>query len=86
MSTSEVLDFIPEVHRRYRNLWIGVNLLGSRPEEIIELIDDLPIGGIWTDNAAIDEQSDLRSTGRDDWNATGPGISEMCHGRPPVLA
>lgn len=58
MSTSEVLDFIPEVRRRYRNLWIGINLLGSGPEEVLELIDDLPIGGIWSDNAAIDEQSD----------------------------
>ena len=55
MSTSQVLEFIPEVHRQHENLWIGVNLLGTDLEEVIGLIADLPIGGIWSDNAGTDE-------------------------------
>ncbi|CAN1210961.1 Adenine phosphoribosyltransferase [Tumidithrix helvetica PCC 7403] len=63
MSSSQVLDFIPEVRRRYDDLWIGVNLLGSDPEEVIGLIARLPVGGIWSDNAEIDEQSDTQPAG-----------------------
>ena len=63
MSTSQVLDFIPEVYRRHESLWIGINLLGSNPEEVIGLIADLPVGGIWSDNASIDEHSDAQPAG-----------------------
>ncbi|HJN13816.1 MAG TPA: hypothetical protein QF564_34410 [Pirellulaceae bacterium] len=74
MSTSQVVDFIPEVHRRHKRLWIGINLLGSNPEEVIRLIVDLPVGGIWSDNAGIDEQSDAQPAGerfREERNKTG---------------
>ena len=57
MSTSQVLAFIPEIHRQYPSLWIGVNLLGTEPEEVIGLVANLPVGGIWSDNAGIDERS-----------------------------
>ncbi|MBF0231451.1 MAG: hypothetical protein HQK65_00235 [Desulfamplus sp.] len=57
MSTYEVLALIPEVHLRYKSLWIGINLLGSAPEEVIGLVADLPVSGIWSDNADIDEKS-----------------------------
>jgi hypothetical protein len=63
MSTAQVLGFIPEVHQRYPDLWIGVNLLGAEPEEVIGLIADLPVGGIWSDNAEIDELSDTQPAG-----------------------
>lgn len=63
MSTRQVLDFIPEVHRRHDRLWIGVNLLGSEPEDVIGIIADLPVGGIWSDNAGIDERSDAQPSG-----------------------
>lgn len=63
MSTSQVLDFIPEVHLRYESLWIGVNLLSTEPEEVVGLIADLPVGGIWSDNADIDERSDSQPAG-----------------------
>lgn len=63
MSASQVLDFITEVRRLHETLWIGVNLLGSEPEEVIELVADLPVGGIWSDNADIDEKSDAQPAG-----------------------
>lgn len=63
MSTPQVLDFIPEVNRRYEDLWIGVNFLGEAPEDVIGLIAALPVGGIWSDNADIDEQSDTQAGG-----------------------
>jgi len=63
MSSSQVLNFIPEVHRRHDGLWIGVNLLGSDPEEVISLVASLAVGGIWSDNADIDEQSDAQPAG-----------------------
>jgi hypothetical protein len=63
MSSSQVLDFIPEIRRRHDGLWIGVNLLGSDPEEVIGLIAGIAVGGIWSDNADIDEQSDAQPAG-----------------------
>lgn len=63
MTTTEVLDFIPELHRMHENLWIGINLLGTKPEEVIRLVADLPVGGIWSDNAHIDEKSDTQPRG-----------------------
>ena len=63
MSSSQVLDFIPQVRRRHERLWIGVNLLGSEPEAVIVHIASLPVGGIWSDNAGIDEQSDAQPAG-----------------------
>ncbi len=63
MTSTQVLEFVPEVHRLYQNLWMGVNLLGSEPEDVIGLIADLPVGGIWSDSADIDEQSDVQPAG-----------------------
>ena len=63
MSATQVLEFIPEVHRLYEHLWIGVNLLGSRPEKVIGLVADLPVGGIWSDDAGIDERLDAQPAG-----------------------
>ncbi|MBN1854570.1 MAG: hypothetical protein JW829_17695 [Pirellulales bacterium] len=63
MSYDQVLEFIPEVQRLYEDLWIGVNILGPEPEEVVDLVADLPVGGIWSDNADIDEQSELQPAG-----------------------
>jgi uncharacterized protein len=63
MSTSELLDFIPEVHLRHESLWIGINLLGSNPEQVVGLVADLPVRGIWSDNAGIDERSAAQPAG-----------------------
>lgn len=63
MSISQILDFIPQVHRLYPDLWIGVNFLGLKPEKVIELIVNLPVSGIWSDNADIDEKSDTQLAG-----------------------
>ena len=60
MSVSEILNFIPEVHRRHQNLWIGVNFLGMEPEVVIGTVADLPVGGIWSDSADIDERSNAQ--------------------------
>lgn len=63
MSTREILSFIPDIHHRHERLWIGVNLLGSSPEEVVALVADLPVGGIWSDNAFIEEGSDTQPAG-----------------------
>lgn len=63
MSTAELLAFIPEVNRRHDTLWIGINLLGSNPADVIGMVSDLPVGGIWSDNAGIDERSTTQPTG-----------------------
>lgn len=63
MTYRQVLEFIPEVHRLYQNLWIGVNLLGSEPEDVIGLVAGLPVGGIWSDNAGIYDRSDAQPAG-----------------------
>jgi hypothetical protein len=63
MSAQEILNFIPEVHGRHPELWIGVNLLGWEPEKVMGSIAPLPVGGIWSDNAEIDEDSDRQPAG-----------------------
>ena len=42
------------MHRIHAHLWIGVNLLGSAPEDVVGLIAALPVGGIWSDDAGVD--------------------------------
>jgi uncharacterized protein len=63
MSDLEVLGFIPEVRQRHEGLWIGVNLLGLKPEDVVGLVASLPVRGIWSDNAGIDELSDTQPSG-----------------------
>ena len=63
MTVTQLLEFIPEVRERHGSLWIGVNLLRVEPEEVIDLIADLPVGGIWSDNAGIEEESDVQPAG-----------------------
>jgi hypothetical protein len=63
MHTTQLLAFIPEVSKLHKELWIGVNFLGTDPEDVIELIANLPVGGIWSDNARINETSDRQPAG-----------------------
>ena len=63
MSTPELLTFIPTVNRLFPKLWIGVNLLGTPPDKMIGCIKDLPVGGIWSDNAGINEYNDEQPDG-----------------------
>lgn len=58
MSTEELLEFIPVIRTQFPDLWMGVNLLGTDPAEVVDKVAHLPIGGIWSDNSYIDEQSD----------------------------
>jgi hypothetical protein len=77
MRTPEVLAFIPVVNRLFPKLWIGVNLLGTPPDKMIGCIKDLPVGGIWSDNAGINEYNDEQPDGiefrdaRDQWGWKG---------------
>jgi hypothetical protein len=63
MSTPELLAFIHTVNRLFPKLWIGVNLLGTPPDKMIGCIKDLPVGGIWSDNAGINEYNDEQPDG-----------------------
>ena len=58
MTSGEVLDFVPEVHALYPGLWIGVNLLDTEAHLVVPRVVGLPIGGIWSDDAGINELSD----------------------------
>jgi predicted TIM-barrel enzyme len=60
MSSAEVLQLVLEIRRKYPSLWVGVNLLGHSPAEM--LADGLAacdgrIDGLWSDNAHIDERA-----------------------------
>ncbi|HEV7556582.1 MAG TPA: hypothetical protein VGO00_14045, partial [Kofleriaceae bacterium] len=60
MSSAEVLALVMQIRGRYPALWVGVNLLGHGPAEM--LADGLAgcegrIDGLWSDNAHVDERA-----------------------------
>lgn len=60
MSEKQVLALMMEIRGRYPALWVGVNLLGFSPEEILERgleAGDGRLDGIWSDDAHIDEDA-----------------------------
>jgi predicted TIM-barrel enzyme len=60
MSEKQVLALMMEIRGRHPTLWVGVNLLGFSPEEILERgleAGDGRLDGIWSDNAHIDEDA-----------------------------
>lgn len=65
MLAPEVLAFIPKVNRLFPKLWIGVNLLGTPPDKMIGCIKDLPVGGIWSDYAGINEWQERQMDGEE---------------------
>jgi predicted TIM-barrel enzyme len=58
MNDAEVLALVREIHQRYPSLWLGVNLLGYAPAQMLTTLLDAcgRIDGIWVDNAGIDER------------------------------
>ena len=56
MQEGELLQLAREVHDRHPTLWIGLNLLSRSPLEALTLVLNMSfIGGLWTDDAGIDE-------------------------------
>ncbi len=60
MSATGVLRLLPQVTRRYPDLWVGVNLLGESPDEMLALSEAQQMAGIWADDAGV-------SPGEDKW-------------------
>lgn len=59
MNAAEVLQLVLAIRRKYPSLWVGVNLLGHSPAEM--LADGLAacegrFDGLWSDNAHVDER------------------------------
>lgn len=54
----EVLQLVREVRDRWPSLWIGLNLLSRSPTQTLTTTYNrgIPIDGIWSDNADIDER------------------------------
>lgn len=59
----ELLDFIPQIQKRFGSIWIGVNMIGYSPVSVLDLIKAIPVDGIWSDNAGIDEMSTAQPAG-----------------------
>lgn len=60
MSRDEVLDLILRLRHHLPALWVGLNLLGTAPAEILRLglaACEGRLDGIWTDNANIHEDA-----------------------------
>ena len=60
MSEQQVLALMRDLHGRHPTLWVGVNLLGFAPAEVLERglqAGDGRLDGIWSDNARIDEDA-----------------------------
>lgn len=72
MNEGEVLELVSEIWRRYPELWVGVNLLGHSPAQALGQALEAcgRIGGIWSDNAHIDERT-----------ADQPGAAELVAAR-----
>lgn len=60
MSATGVLRLLPELTQRYPDLWVGVNLLGQSPDQILGLSEARQMAGIWADDAGV-------SPGEDKW-------------------
>lgn len=63
MSDEEVLALINEVRQRHPRLWVGLNLLGSAPEETLRVGLSACAGrldGIWCDDADIHEDREAQ--------------------------
>jgi len=57
MSSDELLRIHGEVAADNSGLWIGVNCLDLDPEDVFSKVNNR-VGGVWVDNAAIDEHSE----------------------------
>jgi uncharacterized protein len=60
MPSDEVLGLVMKVRGRYPDLWVGVNLLGVPPAQVLARGMERCAGrldGIWSDNAQVDESA-----------------------------
>jgi hypothetical protein len=57
MTSQRLIPLVVRIHERFPSLWLGVNFLGIHPDVALEKITQLPIDGLWADNAGIDERS-----------------------------
>ena len=55
VSSEELLDIHGVVAEEFPDWWIGVNCLGRSPAQVFEVITG-KVGGVWADNAGIDER------------------------------
>ena len=55
VSSEELLDIHGVVAEAFPDWWIGVNCLGRLPAQVFEEITN-EVGGVWADNAGIDER------------------------------
>jgi len=56
ISHPELLDIAKAVGREFGSFWIGVNCLDLAPQAVFQHLD-AGIGGVWVDNASIDERT-----------------------------
>lgn len=58
MTTDQVLDLTMDIRRDHPTLWVGLNLLGTRPTQVLrrgmEALEGR-VDGIWVDNAGVDK-------------------------------
>jgi hypothetical protein len=54
MSTDELLAQLPLVKEEHPDLWLGVNLLGYDPAEIVRMPEAVLLDGLWSDDAGVD--------------------------------
>ncbi|MCA9715582.1 MAG: hypothetical protein H6713_28365 [Myxococcales bacterium] len=70
MRAHAVLQLLGAVKRRYRGLWVGVNLLGYPPEAVPTLPEARLMDGIWADDAGVDRlEPELANESAEAWRA-----------------
>lgn len=66
MDARALLNLAPKIKDKYPNLWIGINLLGFEPEEVIKKVSKMPeIGGVWSDDCGVDGRKPYEITACD---------------------
>jgi predicted TIM-barrel enzyme len=67
LNEREVVALIGEVYRQHSSLWVGINLLSRAPADALAyaLEGCGRIGGLWSDNARIDERASEQSRAKE---------------------
>jgi len=58
MPDRAVLDLAGVFKHEYPHLWIGINLLGWLPTKVLARVAEAGFGGVWADDAGVEESSD----------------------------
>ncbi|MEL6342123.1 MAG: hypothetical protein AAFV53_03250 [Myxococcota bacterium] len=70
MDASGVLRLLGDVKTRDPTLWVGVNLLGYAPQQILALPEAETMDGIWADDAGVDALDERHArAAMDAWQA-----------------